>query len=139
MKGRLVLHLTINTDGAARGNPGPAAIGVVIKDDSGKTLWRLGRPLGRATNNVAEYEALIAGLEKARDLGAATVTVHADSELVIRQMGGTYKVKSPNMKPLHARAKALADGFESCELRHVAREDNSEADALANEALDGGA
>lgn len=130
--------ITLNTDGGARGNPGPAAIGVVIKKDD-LPLAAFSRYLGdKLTNNRAEYEALIAGLEKIRELGFAheSVEIRMDSELVVKQMRGEYKVKHVDMKPLHAQAHDLLSHFRDARFVHIRREENKDADALVNEALD---
>lgn len=127
---------TLRTDGGARGNPGPAAGAFVLENEDGAVVRSGGRYLGETTNNVAEYEALIWGLETAIDHGVRSLTVCADSELVVRQVNGVYKVKHPNMKPLHARVTALMRRFDRVEVRHVRRADNTLADALANEAMD---
>jgi len=132
------MSLTLNTDGGSRGNPGPAAIGVVIKKDD-IPLAAFSRYLGdKLTNNRAEYEALIAGLEKIRELGFAhePLEIRMDSELVIKQMRGEYKVKHADMKPLHAQARDLISHFPQVRFVHVRREENKEADALVNKALD---
>jgi ribonuclease HI len=123
-------------DGAARGNPGPAAYGFVLDDPDGVPRVAAGASLGTATNNVAEYRALIAGLECALDHGASALEVRMDSELVVRQMGGIYRVKNEGLKPLFAEAQALARRFERFTIRHVPREQNARADAEANKALD---
>ncbi len=127
---------TLRTDGGARGNPGPAAAGFVIEAGDGSVVRSGGRYLGETTNNVAEYEALIWGLETAIDHGVRRLKVCADSELVVRQVNGVYKVKHPNMKPLHAKVTALLRRFERIEVCHVRRSDNTLADTLANEAMD---
>lgn len=132
------MALTLNTDGGARGNPGPAAIGVVIKKD-GLPLAAFSRYLGDGlTNNRAEYEALIAGLEKVRELDMAheSVEIRMDSELVVKQMRGEYKVKHADMKPLHAHVNELLEHFHDARFVHIRRAENKEADALVNEALD---
>jgi ribonuclease HI len=126
-------------DGGARGNPGPAAIGAVVLDPSTTPPTRLAsvsERIGSATNNVAEYKALIAGLEAARAFAPRAVHVRADSKLVIEQLAGRWKVKQAHLKPLHAHARALLDAFEEVELQHVPREQNADADALVNAALD---
>lgn len=130
------LAVRLWVDGACRGNPGPASIGGVIRDDEGKLLKEISECLGHSTNNVAEYTALIRALEEARALGARRVAAHSDSLLLVKQMSGEYRVKHPNLKPLHARAQALAAGFEEFRFRHVPREENREADRQANLALD---
>jgi len=127
---------TLRTDGGARGNPGPGGAGFVIEDASGQIVRRGGRFLGSVTNNVAEYEALIWGLETALDHGVARLRVCADSELVVRQMNGVYRVKNEGLKPLFARAQKLLRRFESAEIVHVRREQNGAADELANIAMD---
>ncbi len=124
-------------DGAARGNPGPAAAGFVLDDPAGRPREAHGIPLGVATNNVAEYRALIAGLSKAIELGVEAIDVRRDSELVVRQMLGVYRVRNEGLKPLHAEAQALAQGFRRFSIAHVRREQNERADAEANKALDG--
>lgn len=125
----------LRSDGGARGNPGPAGAGFVIEVD-GEVVCRGGRFLGTCTNNVAEYEALIWGLENVRALGHSEVTVYADSELLVKQINGAYRVKNAGLKPLFVRALGLLRAFEGYEVRHVRREDNKHADALANEAMD---
>jgi len=124
-------------DGGARGNPGPAAIAAVVRDDGGEVVAERGERIGRATNNVAEYRALLLGIERAAAHGARELDLVGDSELVVRQVEGRYKVKDATMRELHAQVKrALAD-FEGWSIRHVRREDNAEADRLVNEVLDG--
>ncbi len=123
-------------DGASRGNPGPAAIGVVLVDEGGQELHRSGRRLGRATNNQAEYRAAIAALEAALGLGASEVELRMDSELVVRQLRGRYKVRNPRLIPLYKRILDLRGRFASLVATHIPRQENSLADALANEALD---
>lgn len=125
----------LRTDGGARGNPGPAGAGFVIHVD-GETVCGAGRFLGSATNNVAEYEALIWGLENVQALGFREVSVRADSELVVKQIRGEYRVKNAGLKPLFLKALALLRSFEAWDIAHVRRADNAEADALANEAMD---
>jgi ribonuclease HI len=126
-------------DGASRGNPGPAAYAVILKDASGKVVFQLGKKLGRQTNNVAEYYALLAALDYAVGHGIKALRIRSDSELLVRQIKGQYKVKSPDLKPLHERALKLARQLEYFVIEHVLRELNREADALANVALDSGA
>jgi ribonuclease HI len=126
----------LSTDGGARGNPGPAAYGYVLEADDGTVLDARGERIGVATNNVAEYRALIAGLEAARDFPARRVSVRADSMLVIRQVEGAWKVKQPHLRPLLEEARALLAGYEEVDLQHVRREQNTDADALVNAALD---
>jgi len=124
------------TDGASRGNPGPAAYGVVVYDAAGKELHTGSRALGRATNNQAEYQGAIAALEAALGLGAREVELRMDSELVIRQLSGRYRVRNPGLIPLHKRILALRERFDRVALVHVPREQNRVADKLANQALD---
>jgi ribonuclease HI len=125
-----------NIDGAARGNPGPASYGVVIRDGQGVLVAKLKKYIGRMTNNVAEYYGLIAALDYAESHGIRALRVESDSELMVKQMQGQYKVKSEDLRPLYERAKKMTLGFESFRIDHVYREQNREADALANEALD---
>jgi ribonuclease HI len=126
----------VNVDGAARGNPGPAAYGVLIRDGRGQVLAKLKKYIGRMTNNVAEYYGLIAALDYAQSHGLKALRVESDSELMVKQMRGLYKVKSEDLRPLYERALKMSKGFESFQIEHVYREQNREADALANEALD---
>jgi ribonuclease HI len=128
--------ITAYTDGGARGNPGPAGYGVHIVDEDGNTLAELVGPLGHATNNVAEYSGLIAALQWAVDHGHARMRVRMDSELVIKQMRGEYKVKHATMQELHADARRLIGKLERVTLEHVRREQNTVADALSNHAMD---
>ncbi len=130
-------QILIYTDGGARGNPGPAALGAVLYDGETKVA-EIKRYLGEATNNVAEYEALIAGLAEAqkREYGARSIEVRMDSELIVKQMRGEYKVKDANLKILHGRARELLVDFSTVDFVHIPREENAEADALVNEALD---
>jgi ribonuclease HI len=130
------LKVVVHVDGGARGNPGPAAIGVVISTPDGEVLEEVKERIGVATNNVAEYRALLRGLECARALGASDIEVINDSELVARQLTGAYKVKHPAMKPLHAEATAALRGFDAWRVRSVRRAQNARADELVNEALD---
>ena len=133
------LEVLIHIDGGARGNPGPAGAGVVIQSaDDGTVLFEGGYFIGRATNNVAEYQGLIKGLARARTLGATTVEIHSDSELLVRQMTGQYRVKNAGLKPLYEQAQALADGFAKCSFSHVRREQNVQADRLVNQAINVG-
>ena len=126
---------TIHTDGASRGNPGPAGAGVMIyKGD--KMVEGLAQYLGRKTNNQAEYNALIMGLERAAELGATKVVARTDSELMVMQIKGVYKVKNPRLKKLFARVSELINKFDSFEIEHVYREENWKADQLANRAID---
>jgi ribonuclease HI len=124
-------------DGAARGNPGPASYGVILRGPDGSAIDALGKHIGRTTNNIAEYYALIAALDAAAARGIRRLRIQSDSELLVRQMQGTYKVKSADLKPLHERAQKAARTLEFFVIEHVPRERNREADALANQALDG--
>lgn len=128
--------ITVEFDGGSRGNPGPAGIGVVLRAGDGTALVTLGRYIGRATNNVAEYRALIAGLEEAKKLGATKLRVRGDSELVIRQMLGQYRVKHPDLKPLYEEAQFLFHQFDEAVIEHNLRHKNELADRLVNLALD---
>ena len=125
-----------NIDGGSRGNPGPAAYGVVIRDGRGEVVARLKKYIGLNTNNVAEYFGLIAALDYAQTRGVRALRVESDSELLVKQMRGQYKVKSAELKPLFERAKKMAQTLESFRIEHVYREQNREADALVNQALD---
>lgn len=127
--------LVIHTDGAARGNPGPAAIGVTIKDKTGNPVATISRRIGPTTNNQAEYRAIIASLETAIGMGATQVSLYTDSELAVKQINGRYRVKSQTLKPLHRRVKELAQKLEGFTATHVVREQNKEADSLANRAF----
>lgn len=126
----------MHVDGGARGNPGPAAIGVVVSEPGGEVLDELGERIGVATNNVAEYKAMLRGLQRAAELGAREVEVVNDSELVARQLRGVYKVKHPSMRPLYLEAMSALRGFDRWEIRSVPRAQNARADALVNAALD---
>jgi ribonuclease HI len=125
-----------NIDGASRGNPGPASYAVVLRDPEGKIALELAKNIGRETNNVAEYFALLAALDYATSHNIAALRVRSDSELLVRQMQGRYKVKSPDLKPLHERAAKLSRQLQYFAIEHVRRELNRDADALANVALD---
>jgi ribonuclease HI len=125
-----------NIDGGSRGNPGPASYGVVIRDASGAVVARLKKYIGRSTNNVAEYFGLIAALDYAQTHDLRSLHIESDSELLVKQMRGIYRVKSSELQPLFERAKKMAQGLVSFRITHVYREQNREADALANEALD---
>lgn len=130
-------RLTVNVDGGARGNPGPAAIGVVVRGDGGEVLEELGERIGEATNNVAEYRALLRGIELAGAHGATELELVGDSELVVRQVEGRYKVKNAGIRELYDQARKALGEFDSWSIRHVRRESNGDADRLVNEALDG--
>ena len=130
------MRVVVHVDGGARGNPGPAAVAAVAASAEGETLAERKAYIGEATNNVAEYRALLLGLELARELGAEEVEVVNDSELVARQIGGEYKVKHAGLKPLFTEAMKELRGFHKWAVRHVGREQNARADELVNEALD---
>jgi ribonuclease HI len=130
--------VVVNVDGGARGNPGPAAIAAVATTPDGEELTSRGEAIGVATNNVAEYRAMLLGIELARDLSASEVDLVGDSELVVKQINGEYKVKKPDLKPLHAEVLASLRDFGRWSVRHVRREQNEAADLLVNETLDGG-
>jgi len=125
-----------NVDGGSRGNPGPASYGVVIRDPRGEIVAKLKKYIGRSTNNVAEYYGLIAALDYAQQHGVRALRVESDSELLVRQMRGQYKVKSADLRPLFERARKMAASLASFKIDHVYRDRNAEADALANQALD---
>ena len=131
------VRVVVHVDGGSRGNPGPAAAAAVVSSPEGEVLDEAAVTIGRATNNVAEYRGLLLGLERARALGATEVDVVNDSELIAHQVNGRYKVKHPDMKPLHAEALAALRGFERWSIRPVPRAENADADALVNQALDG--
>ncbi len=133
------MKLIVHVDGGARGNPGPAAIAAVLSTPEGEVIADAKEAIGVATNNVAEYKALILGLERAKELGASEVEVVNDSELVQKQVNGDYKVKHPDMKPLYAQAVAAFGEFETWRIRSVPRAENKDADALVNQALDAAA
>jgi ribonuclease HI len=131
--------ILVATDGGARGNPGPAAIGAVVYDTTAEPplrLFTVSERIGTTTNNVAEYQAVVRGLEVAAPLHARRVHVRADSQLLIRQLEGTYRVKSPGLRPLYDRARELLADYDEVVLEHVPREENVEADTLVNAALD---
>ena len=124
------------TDGAARGNPGPAGAGAVIISPDGHIVARIGKFLGDSTNNVAEYMGLILGLKRAKAMGIKELDVFSDSELLVRQLAGDYAVKAEHLKPLHEEAKALLGAFSAIGVRHIPREENAQADAMSNRAID---
>ena len=130
------MRLVVHVDGGARGNPGPAAAAAVLSTPAGDVVDEASELLGVVTNNVAEYRGLLLGLERARALGATEVEVVNDSELVAHQVNGRYKVKHPDMKPLHAEAMRRLQGFDAWSMRPVPRAQNAAADALVNRALD---
>jgi ribonuclease HI len=134
--GKKAETVILQFDGGSRGNPGPAGIGVTIVDEEGVPLYELGEFLGTCTNNVAEYTALLRGLAAALAMGASKVVVRSDSELLVRQINGQYKVKSPDLKPLFQRAVGLMEQIGEVKVSHVYREGNTRADELANEAMD---
>lgn len=133
---RKATKLIIHTDGAARGNPGPAGLGVIIQDEAGRTLAELSEFLGNVTNNVAEYRALERGLEKALKLGASSVLIKTDSELLTKQIEGFYRVRNKTLIPLHQKCKDLMAGLSEYEIVHIPRAQNKRADVLANNAID---
>ena len=131
-------RMSIHADGASRGNPGPAAIGVIIKDQRDRLIASISRRIGKTTNNQAEYRAVIAALEEAIRLGASQVDVKMDSELIVKQVNGSYRVKKDTLKPLYQQVKQLQGSLERFTITHIPRQQNSEADKLANRALDTG-
>ncbi len=131
-------RLVVNVDGGARGNPGPAAVAAVVATPDGEVIERTGELIGEATNNVAEYRAMLLGIERARALGAREVELIGDSELIVRQLRGEYKVKDRNLAELHRRARAALAELERWSVRNVRREHNAEADRIVNETLDAG-
>ncbi|MFQ5839497.1 MAG: ribonuclease HI family protein [Candidatus Methylomirabilales bacterium] len=128
--------LVLRIDGAARGNPGPAGIGVVLSDEEGQFREEHSLFLGEATNNVAEYEALLFGLRRAKELGYALVQIYSDSELLVRQIQGAYRVKHPRLQELYGHAQVLLKSFQAVRIEHVDRDQNTRADLLANRAID---
>jgi ribonuclease HI len=132
---RRVKKLIVYTDGSSKGNPGPSAVAAVAYLPSGEMLTTAARKIGKATNNVSEYLAVIEGLKLARSLKAANVEIRLDSELVAKQIVGEYKVKSPDLKPLFAKTKEIAGYFENCKFKRIPRESNKEADRIASSVL----
>ncbi len=130
------MKATLFADGGSRGNPGPAASGAVIFDEAGQLVKEVGTFLGRATNNVAEWTGVVTGLEAALSLGIRDLAVRLDSELVVKQISGEYRVKNEALIPLHQQAKTLLRQFERVDVRHVPRAQNKVADALVNQVLD---
>jgi ribonuclease HI len=128
-------RVVIHADGASRGNPGPAAIGATIKEEDGRLLCSISQAIGQTTNNQAEYRAVIAALEEAARLGARQASVYLDSELIVKQINGKYRVKNRALKPLYQQVKQWQSRFESFNITHVPRQQNKEADNLANAAL----
>ena len=131
-----IKKVVIHTDGVAAPNPGPAAIGVTIKDEHDRLISAISQPIGYATNNQAEYRAIIAALENANQLGVSQVDLRSDSELVVRQINGKYRVKNKDLKSLYQQVKELQGSFEGFTIIHVPREQNKEADSLAGKALE---
>jgi len=130
------MKATLFADGGSRGNPGPSAYGAVVVDEDGTVVREISAYLGTSTNNVAEWSGLIAGLEAALEMGVDDIDVRLDSELVVRQLSGAYRVKQSHLLPLHAKAKTLLRRFARSDVAHVRREQNKEADALVNQVLD---
>ena len=130
-----IKRVVIFTDGASQGNPGLAAIGAIIKDEQGRVITSISQGIGRTTNNQAEYKAIIAALENAVSLGASQVDMCSDSELVVRQINGRYRVKNADLKPLYQKVKQLQSQLEGFTITHISRQQNTEADSLANVAL----
>lgn len=129
--------LVINTDGGSRSNPGPAGIGYVIRSPEQEVLFERGEYIGTATNNVAEYKALIAALEAARDMKGTDLLIRMDSELIVKQMKGEYKVKEPSLQALHRQVRELLTNFTTYQFEHVLRQFNKDADRMVNQAIDG--
>jgi ribonuclease HI len=130
-----VKRLIIHTDGSSLGNPGLAAIGATVKNEQGKTVIRISQRIGQATNNQAEYRAIIAALEEATRLGAEEVDIKSDSELVVKQISGRYRVKKATLRPLYQKVVQLIDSLAGFTITHIPREQNTEADNLAHLAL----
>ena len=129
-------EVRVNVDGGSRGNPGPAAIAAVVQDGNGEVVEERSEAIGTATNNVAEYRALLLGIERAAALGARRLELIGDSELIVRQVNGEYKVKDEALRALHRQVRKALEGFDEWSIRHVRRDDNAEADRLVNEELD---
>lgn len=129
-------RVVVNVDGGARGNPGPAAVAAVVASQDGEVLEASGAAIGRATNNVAEYRALLYGIERARALGARELELIGDSELIVKQVKGEYRVKDAALRELHAEVRSALGALERWSIRHVRREHNAAADRLVNETLD---
>jgi ribonuclease HI len=134
--GREARELVLCTDGASRGNPGPAGAGAIITDEEGATLTEKAVYLGETTNNQAEYQALLIGLQEAVKLAPARLTVRMDSELIVKQLNGEYRVRNRDLQPLHDRARELMEQLTDVKVVHVPREENVDADRLANQAID---
>ncbi|HJR45896.1 MAG TPA: ribonuclease HI family protein [Actinomycetota bacterium] len=133
------MKASLYADGGARGNPGPAGIGAVLRDESGEVIGEIAQGIGEATNNVAEYTAVITGLEMALERGVTDIDIYLDSELVVSQLLGKWKIKKDTLRPLAVKARALMNRFDSFTLSHVARELNADADKLANQGMDAAA
>ena len=131
-----IQKLLIKTDGRSQGNPGPAAIGAIIKDEQGKLIASISQAIGRATNNQAEYRAIIAALKEAIELGAEQVDIRSDSELIVEQINRRYRVKNAALKPLYQQVKQLQSQLKGFTITHIPRQQNREADSLAGKALD---
>ena len=131
----MIKKIFIYVDGGARGNPGPAGVGIVIKDEKGKIIKEFNKYIGIATNNIAEYNAVIYGLQEALILKVDAVKLNLDSELVAQQLKGEYRVKNSNIKPLFEQALHLISGFKKVDINHIKREENKEADRLVNKAI----
>jgi ribonuclease HI/probable phosphoglycerate mutase len=129
-------RLSLFTDGACRGNPGNGGAGAVLVGENGEVVSTAKRFLGHCTNNIAEYQALILGLEEALRRGSTAISIYLDSELIVRQIQGVYRVKNPTLKPLMADVRALLDRFDTWQVAHIPRSENAVADKLANEAID---
>jgi len=134
--GRAPLHLIVYIDGGSFGNPGPCGCAAIVKDEDGTTLLERARAFGRATNNVAEYQGLLLGLAAAAELRPTRLTIRSDSELLVRQLAGEYRIKAPSLKPLHRQALRLLEPFASVEIEHIARSQNTEADKLCRKAME---
>ena len=130
------MKATLHTDGGARGNPGPAAIGAVLRDGSDHVVGEISKVIGDTTNNIAEYTAVIEGLKLAHELGVTDIEVQMDSKLVVMQLSGEWKIKSDGLRGLAVEARRLLNRFSSAKLTHVRREQNADADKLVNQALD---
>ena len=133
------MKATLHSDGGARGNPGPAGIGVVLTDENGDVIGEIARGIGETTNNVAEYSAVIAGLELALSRGVTDLSIAVDSELVVNQLQGSWKIKNERLRALAVKARALMNRFPSASIKHVPREQNAGADRLANQGMDAAA
>ena len=130
------IHLILYVDGACSGNPGPCGSSAILKADDGTTIMEKARAFGPATNNVAEYQAVILGLEMATALKPKRLTIRSDSELMVRQLAGEYRIKAPHLKPLYQQVRRLLEPFESVEIEHIPRQQNAEADKLARKAVE---